>query len=93
MSVTVTMEVNYCSLCPYCKVNGPIWNRDYQEDVYDIICNMLHETVYENLSWYETASKCESGKGWDTPPEKCPFNQSQDEVEKPEDVIKLSNLI
>lgn len=93
MPVTVTMEVKYCSLCPYGKVNGPIWNRDYEEDVYDIACNMCHEVVYENMSWSELASKCESGEGWDTPPEKCPFRQSQDGVEKPEDVIKRSNLI
>ena len=93
MPVRITIDVEYCSKCPYGKVKGPIWDKDLEEDVYEITCNMLHEVVSENMSWNELASMCVSGEGWDTPPEKCPFRQSQDEVEKPEDVIKSSNLI
>ena len=87
------MEVKYCSLCPYGKIKGPIWDKDLEEDVHEITCNMLHEVVYENMSWSELASKSASGEGWDTPPNgliKCPF---RDEAEKPEDVIKPSSLI
>ena len=87
------MEVKYCSLCPYGKVKGPIWDKDLEEDVHEITCNMLHEVVYENMSWGELASKRASGEGWDTPPKNCPFKQSQDDVEEPENVIKPSSLI
>lgn len=93
MPVRVTIDVEYCSKCPYGKVKGPVWDRELEEEIYEISCCKLHELVYDYMSWYEVASKCASGNGRDTPPEKCPFRQSQDEVEKPEDVIKSSNLI
>ena len=98
MPVQVTLDVEYCSKCPFGKVKGPIWDKDLEEDVYEITCNMLHEVVYENMSWGEVASKCASGKGWDTPPNCCPFPRNltacrPDSAAKPADQEELSNKL
>ena len=98
MPVQVTIDVEYCSKCPFGKVKGPIWDKDIEEDIYDIHCNMLHENVHESMHWSEVASECKSGKGFDTPPNSCPFPRNltacrPDSVAKSISQEKLLNKI
>lgn len=73
--VQVVVPVNWCSLCPFGKVEGPIWDRSVQEEVSDVICKKLGKRVYEDLSWSECASQCKNHvNSIDCPPAECPFN-------------------
>lgn len=96
MPVQLTIDVEYCSKCPFGKVNGPIWDKVLEEDVYDIHCCKLHELVHESMHWSEVASECKSGKGIDKPPKNCPFPSASprsDSAAKPADQEELSNKL
>lgn len=75
--VTITMEVEYCSFCPYGKVTTPIWDPELEEEVSDVICKKLGDKiVYHDLNWTECASRCAKHvNSIDTPPSCCPFNK------------------
>lgn len=75
MLVEVKTPVEFCSLCPYGYVEGPTWNPQFQEEDYDVICKLLHKTVYDCLHWTECAAKTSKRSGLDKVPPYCPFNQ------------------
>lgn len=79
MSVTnkvkVTTVVEYCSLCPYGRTEGPFWDRESAEEVYTVRCAALNgQIVHDFLSWNECALTCKlRNHCFDNIPEECPF--------------------
>ena len=73
--VVIKQQVEYCSLCPLAKIDGPYWNPDFDEEDYDVICTKLGCKVHEELHWTECAGRNSLQTGIDRVPEKCPFNQ------------------
>lgn len=74
--VKVTVDVEFCSLCPFGKVTAAVWDSDLEEEVRDVICTKTGKTVYHDLSWYECAASCKMHEtSVDTLPECCPFKK------------------
>lgn len=75
MGITIPFEVEYCSLCPFSRIEGPYWNPDFDEEDYSVICCKLDEVVHEDLHWTECAGRNSLEEGIDEVPNKCPFKK------------------
>lgn len=75
VKVTIEQDVEFCSLCPFGKVSGPVWDHDSENEVYTVRCEKQNEKiVHDYLCWNECASRCSNCVGChDVPPASCPF--------------------
>ena len=71
----IDQNVEFCSLCPFGKVSGPVWDSLMESEVYTVKCEKQNgKIVHDYLCWYECASQCDDCVGChDVPPVSCPF--------------------
>ena len=73
--VTITKEVEYCSLCPFGSVSHVYYDREFEQECMDVYCSKQKCMVHDRLHWTEIAAKNSMKSGLDVPPESCPFNK------------------
>lgn len=75
VKVKIEQDVEFCSLCPFGKVTGPVWDPDAENEVYTVRCGKQNgKTIWDNLTWNECASRCTTRTNcFDIPPASCPF--------------------
>ena len=69
---TVTIDVEFCSMCPYSNLFEH-YNPGIPGDVVDIYCRKLHRQVHSNLERLECCSTGSSLTAEDRVPSDCPF--------------------
>ena len=79
VKVKIEQYVEFCSVCPFGTVIGPVWDPETENEVYTIRCEKQNgKVVYDCLCWNECASRCSNHVGClDTPPASCPFQPNQ----------------
>ena len=76
--IRVYETVEYCSLCPFGRVLGPVWDGD--TEVYQVRCEYSQRIVHDDLSWNEVAKKCSNPTNCgDTVPDDCPADCSKED--------------